>query len=302
MERILQKKSDRTCSLKRFLHQDMGLTERQISQAKFRENGIRVNGLRCRITGQLQPGDLVAVMLETAAQESGQLVPVCMALDILYEDEDLLAVNKPAGMVVHPSHGHYQDSLANGLCCYFQEKGEHVKIRPLGRLDRETSGIVIFGKNQTAAARLQEQKGRGDFRKTYLALVYGNFPGEPDPPQQFKKITAGMEKDPGSLMKMRVSEQGMRAVTWYRVLKNQENYGLVELYLETGRTHQIRVHMASIGHPLLGDQLYTGDTLPFADKINRAALHAAKCVLRQPFTHEPITITAPVPEDMSQFI
>ena len=273
--------------LETFLKGELGLTKKQIRQAKFRPSGICVNGIQSRVTSLIKPGDCVSVLLEEEEKEYGQLVSGSIGLQILYEDEDLLAVNKPAGLVVHPSHGHYRDSLANAAACYFREQGMRVKIRPVGRLDKDTSGIVLFAKNQVAAARLAGQKASGEFYKEYLALVCGT------PNLQKDTVCTDLEKDPESLMKMRVTEQGMHAVTHYEVLRIWEDFSLVRVRPETGRTHQIRVHMASLGHPLLGDPLYVTDR-----RMGRAALHAGYCRFLQPFTGEELCIRAELPEDM----
>ena len=176
------------------------------------------------------------------------------------------------------------------LAYYFQKRGEHVRIRSIGRLDKDTSGIVVFAKNQAAAGRLAEQKQQGKFRKEYLAIVEGC-------PEKDEGIIRGkIDKMQGELMKMCVSPQGKTAVTRYQVLKRMENSSLVKLSLSSGRTHQIRVHMAWTGHPLLGDSLYGGSM----EKIRRAALHAICVTLFQPFTGEKIRVQAPLPGDMQK--
>lgn len=299
MKKQLTKTAAAPMRLEHFLKSELGLTRRQVSQAKFRKDGICVNGCQRRVDTQLQAGDVVEVLLEEEETASGHLIPFAEELEILYEDEDLVAVNKPSGVVVHPSHGHYQDSLSNMLVYYFQQKNLPVKIRSIGRLDKDTSGIVVFAKNQAAAARLALQKEEGIFQKEYLALVEGV-------PKPMKgTVQVDLIRDTQSLMKMRTTQHGMRAVTHYQVLKTgpeaDQSFSLVKLRLETGRTHQIRVHMASIGHSLLGDSLYGSDisrTFP----IQRTALHAWRCTLRQPFTQELIGIEKGLPEDMEVLI
>lgn len=286
MEKKLRKTAREEGTLFNFLVKEMGLTKRQISQAKFRAGGICVNGRRTRVTAVLNAGDCVEVILEEAKTQSDHLVPLNGGLDVLYEDKDLLLVNKPAGLVVHPSHGHYADSLANMLAYYFQKKGEPVKIRSVGRLDKETSGIVIFAKNQTAAGRLSRQRENGLLKKEYIAFVQG----VPEPRKG--SINIGIKKDPESLMKMTVSESGKCAVTHYQVLETFGGFSSIKVSLETGRTHQIRVHMAFIGHPLLGDNIYG------KKGTERAALHAWKVKLIQPFSGEEICAEAEIPEDM----
>lgn len=290
-------------SLEQFLRKEFGLTKRQIRQAKYREAGICVNGIRSRVTAVLKPGDLVSVLLEEENRESSQIVSGEGELRILYEDEDILAVDKPPGVVVHPSHGHYEDSLSNTVARYFREKGISAVIRPVGRLDKDTSGIVLFAKNQVAAARLTQQKESGTFYKEYLALVQGC------PVPEKSIICTDLIRDMDSLMKMKTTDKGLSAVTHYEVLQVFEGYSLVRVTIETGRTHQIRVHMASIGHPLLGDCLYNADlstecrTNQYADQciehsIKRTALHAGKCCFLQPFTEEKICLSSELPDEM----
>lgn len=290
MEKIWKKRAERDGILSDFLLHDMGLTRRQVKQAKFRDGGICVNGARVRVTHRLGAGDRVEVKLEEERTASLHLVPRKGELDILYEDEDLLLVNKPAGLVVHPSHGHYTDSLYNMLAFYFQEAGAHVKIRSVGRLDKDTSGIVVFAKNGTAAGRLARQKQEGKFKKEYLALVEGI------PEKEEGIITEKIGKREGELMRMCVTSHGKAAFTQYQVREKMQDYALVSLSLATGRTHQIRVHMAWMGHPLLGDRLYGGHS----EHIERAALHASCVSLIQPFTGKEIQVRAELPEDMQK--
>lgn len=173
-------------------------------------------------------------------------------LEILYEDQDILAINKPAGIVTHPSGSHYSDSLSNQIAAYFRSQGEPTKVRSIGRLDKETSGILLFAKNQTAAARLQNQREEGISEKTYLAAVSGSMPVDAD--GAFHRITVPLAPDPDNRLKMIISTDGTlpgskHAETFYSVLKSTGSdtaapVSLVMLRLKTGRTHQIRVHMA----------------------------------------------------------
>lgn len=246
-------------------------------------------------------------------------------LEILYEDQDILAVNKPAGLVTHPSGSHYSDSLSNQVAAYFRSKDEPTKVRSIGRLDKETSGILLFARNQTAAARLQKQRENGISEKTYLAAVSGSMLEDTD--GTFHAITTPLAPDPDNRLKMVISPgsslPGSKpAVTLYSVLKSTApgsriSASLVMLRLKTGRTHQIRVHMASLGHPLLGDSLYhLSDT---TNLFSRAALHAWKLKFHPPFpagettsgilssipctenAKKEISLEAPLPEDFKKF-
>lgn len=246
-------------------------------------------------------------------------------LEILYEYQDILAVNKPAGLVTHPSGSHYSDSLSNQVAAYFRSKDEPTKVRSIGRLDKETSGILLFARNQTAAARLQKQRENGISEKTYLAAVSGSMLEDTD--GTFHAITTPLAPDPDNRLKMVISPgsslPGSKpAVTLYSVLKSTApgsriSASLVMLRLKTGRTHQIRVHMASLGHPLLGDSLYhLSDT---TNLFSRAALHAWKLKFHPPFpagettsgilssmpctenAKKEISLEAPLPEDFKKF-
>ena len=253
---------------------------------------------------------------------TSQLLP---ELEILYEDQDILAVNKPAGLVTHPSGSHYSDSLSNQVAAYFRSKDEPTKVRSIGRLDKETSGILLFARNQTAAARLQKQRENGISEKTYLAAVFGSMLEDTD--GTFHAITTPLAPDPDNRLKMVISPgsslPGSKpAVTLYSVLKSTApgsriSASLVMLRLKTGRTHQIRVHMASLRHPLLGDSLYhLSDT---TNLFSRAALHAWKLKFHPPFpagettsgilssipctenAKKEISLEAPLPEDFKKF-
>lgn len=291
MERIIRRTAEKEMPLGVFLSGILGLTKKEISQAKFRDRGICVNGIQRRITFYLLPGDLVEVKLEDAQTFSGQLHPLRKKLDILWEDEDLLAVNKPAGIVVHPSHGHFQDTLANMVMAHAQEQGENLRIRAVGRLDNDTSGIVLFAKNQVAAARLGRQRESGSLKKTYLAVASGNVETDSG------LISTPIRKQPDCLMKMEVNpEDGKASSTQYHVLERKEDYTWVKVNIRTGRTHQIRVHFASIGHPLLGDSLYGG-----SDKyISRTALHAWRTEFSHPVQNILISLKAPLPQDFPE--
>lgn len=290
--------------LNTFLRRQLDMTKHQIRQAKFRENGICVNGERAYTNRRLLPGDIVQVYLEGPQTITLPPSPMHVDVHILYEDDDLIAVTKPSGIVIHPSHGHYTGCLGNMLADYYRQQDIATKIRPIGRLDKDTSGIMIFAKNQVCAARLYEQKKCGRFQKEYLAIVTGT----PEPPSG--TIRSGICKDETTLMKMKIDPDAPPSITHYETLCTSGDHALMALKLETGRTHQIRVHMASIGHPLVGDALYgatpaaspTLNAAPLQPGMARTALHAWKCSLIQPFTGTPLSLEAPLPEDMKQLV
>ncbi len=298
------------------------VTGHEISAAKFLPEGITCDGALIRVNERMQPGQTLQIILPEEC-DAGKLLPVKGPVRILYEDEDLIAVDKEAGEVVHPCPGHYTDTVANYLTDYLKDSSG---LRIIGRLDKETSGVLVFARNRASAARLQRQREEGRFVRTYEALCEGWFPEN----AKAGTIDRDMEKVPGVLMKMRVcapGTTGLRAVTHYEVLrefkaKESENslkacqdaaakeaagpelreYSLLRLHIDTGRTHQIRVHMASIGHPLVDDTLYgsAADTdgmdhvKSMAGGDGSAGRHAmlqAVCVeLDQPFTGERLCI------------
>ena len=268
--------------LKKFLKQRLGLSEKEISRAKFREMGICVNGKRCKVQVPLRAGDWIEVLLETKEQVSAHLVPGEGPLSVLYEDTDVIVLDKPAGLVVHPTGAYYADTLANRLTAYLRENGEDSVIRILGRLDKETSGVVLAVKNRAAGTRLERQREKGELVKTYLAVTEGI----PSPLSGF--IHTPIAADPRRKGRMCVSPEGKAAVTRYEVLEQKNGKALVRLQLQTGRTHQIRVHMASVGCPLQGDSLY-------GRGAERMALHALRLRFRQPFTGEEIVVETPEP-------
>lgn len=249
-------------------------------------NCIVLNGERGFGRSVLKEGDRLVVTVPEV--ESGEnIIRTEMNLDILYEDEDILVINKPAGMPVHPSMGNYENTLANGIAWYFSQKGEDFVYRCINRLDRDTTGALILAKNPLSAAVLSVQMKRRQIRRTYLALVNGVLP-------ESGVVDAPIARMEGSVITREVNfETGESAVTHYERLAVGRYYSLAELHLETGRTHQIRVHMKYIGHPLPGDYLYHPDYR----RIQRQPLHSFQLEFTHPITKEPMLFTAPVPED-----
>lgn len=297
-----------------FLRQKSPLTPRQIRRAKFLPGGIRKNNVQCRISDKLIPGDQLRICLEKQeCQSSHLLAPQSLPLsDILYEDEDILAVNKPAGILTHPAGKHYEDTLTNQVAFYFQERNLSVRIRPVGRLDKETSGIVLFAKNQAAAQQLQVQRQNQILQKEYLAIVDGTLPQ--DVKDTWHTVSFPLIKEGEHPLRMRACSDNfstlisdgsnplLSALTYYQVLHSTSEWSFIRLRLETGRTHQIRVHMKALGHSLLGDTLYqnpvsVAKTALFA----RTALHAWKVTFRQPFSGYNVTLEAPFPDDFRNF-
>jgi len=282
-------KNEEGCLLRDYLRKTLGLSRAELTVLKQREEGILLNGKRVTVRAILHEGDLLT--LDRADKASGETVlPRKLPLSILYEDEDLIAVNKPPAMPTHPSHGHYEDTLANALAYYFAAAGEPFVFRAVNRLDRDTSGVVLVAKNRGAAFQLSQAIAGGEVEKRYLALALGRIthPGT---------IEANIRRRTESMIARMVCPptEGQAARTDYRPLAGSEEITLLEVTPMTGRTHQIRVHLASLGHPLLGDTLY-GNPSPL---LARQGLHAASLTFRRPSDGEAITVTAPLPTDMA---
>ncbi len=265
------------------IHREFHLVAHDIARAKYEtENGITINGEQVMINHVVTEGDVLRVRLED--RPGGKIVPSEGPLEIMYEDEDLICLNKPAGIVVHPSHGHFSDSLANYLAFHYEQTGDPHEIRTIGRLDKDTSGLIFYGKSRTVCAHMMEQADRGEREKFYLALAEGVFQSKTG------TIDEPISREFDDQIKRVVREGGDRAVTHYRVVRQYADYALVRVTIDTGRTHQIRVHMAHIGHPLLGDPLYgRGET-------------GERVVFRQPFSGEYLELQAPLPDDMKHFL
>lgn len=212
-------------------------------------------------------------------EDNSNIVSRKMNLDIVYEDEALLVINKPAGIAIHPSILHYEDSLANGVKYYFEINKIRKKIRPVNRLDLNTSGLVVFAKNEYVQENLIRQMKNGTFIKEYLAIVEGKLK------QKSGVINAPISRKEGSIIERCISKYGQEAITEYEVIKNNDEYSIVRCKLLTGRTHQIRVHFAHIGHPLLGDTLYGKKS----ELINRQALHSYKLTFIHPINKQIMT-------------
>ena len=264
-----------------------GFSRHILSSMKADKEALTRNGQRIGGREQLLAGDHFRVrLLETV--DSDGIVPVSMPLSILYEDEDILVINKPADMPVHPSIGNYTNSLANGVAAYLDAKDEHSPFRCINRLDRDTSGALILAKNAFSAAVLSTQMRNRQIRRTYLAVVEGITPPN-------GTIFAPISRVDDSVIERHVDFlRGEPAVTHYERLEVKNEHSLLEIHLETGRTHQIRVHMGYIGHPLPADYLYH----PVYDCFKRQPLHSLQLEFRHPVTDKPMCLLAPVSEDM----
>ena len=338
-------------TIRDYLMKKIGFSARQISRFKYRKEGIMLNGERRYVNAPLHAGDVLQIKLtqggEPAEEQEeaagylrardGRLQKIWAApaawlsenypLSVLYEDQDILAADKASGVVCHPSPGHYNDTLSNQVADHLGCIGRELDVRVTGRLDRDTSGIVIFALNTETAAKLIRQRQASMMQKLYIARVRGHFSGsasectcaDPDEANpawpadcldlsdQGGRLTAGdsgqlsgtidrpLRREGPDSFRMMIAEDGKAARTHYRVLRQMpDGTSLVACRIEHGRTHQIRVHMASIGHPIVGDRLY-GPGAVEEEMAGPLMLHAWKAVLRQPFTGEEIRLEAPLP-------
>ena len=269
-----------------------GYSYQNLTQLKKMRESILINGVWSYMRTAVKNGDILTVHIQEP-ESSPNIPPVKLSLDIVYEDEDIVVVNKPAGMPVHPSLNNYENSLANGLMYYYQEQGKPFIFRCTNRLDRDTSGLTVVAKHMVSSSILSSMGMRHEITREYLAIVRGALkPSE-------GTIDAPIGRTGSSLIERKIDfENGERAVTHYRVVEEQNGHSLVSLILETGRTHQIRVHMKYIGHPLVGDYLYNPDM----EYIDRQALHSHRLSFTHPVTGEKMEFTAPLPADMRKIL
>ncbi|OYD07514.1 RluA family pseudouridine synthase [Paludifilum halophilum] len=234
--------------------------------------GILLNGEPVYLTSRVRAGDLLRAVLPE--EEHVKIDPQPVPLRIVEEDEDLIIIDKQPGIVVHPTKGYREGTLANGLAYHWKQKGEFRPVRPVTRLDKDTSGLIVFAKHAHAHAFLSAQMIRRRYKREYLAVVRGKFPSDEG------RIDAPIARSPDHPARRAVVENGAKAVTHYRVIERFSAATVLRLRLETGRTHQIRVHLAHRGHPIIGDEMYGGDSSDFP--MNRQALHASYLRLIHP--------------------
>lgn len=289
--------SDRDATVRQVMKRRLGFSNRLINKFKRGLGTVRRNGLEVRTCAEVVPGDVIDIkMPEDVSHFEAQDIPV----SIIYEDEDILLVNKQAGLVVHPTKNVHDGTLANGLMKKMIDRGERYKIRFVNRLDMDTSGIVIVSKNAYCQDALSKMMKLDRVRKYYFAVVHGRVE------QDEGSVDAPIGRGPADSVRRAVTADGSPSVTHYRVLRRfagspdyPEGFTSLELRLETGRTHQIRVHMSYKGHPLVGDPLY-GRSEP--ELIGRQALHAERIVFPHPVDGRLVDVEAPLPEDIEQLI
>ncbi len=294
MERILHydiTTQENGRSIEQFLR-ERGYSSQCIKELKKMPESILLNGRWEYMRTLMCTGDTLIVHIQEEAS-SEKIPPVEIPLSIIYEDEDIMVINKPADMPIHPSLNNYHNSLANGLAWYFEKQGTPFVFRCINRLDRDTSGLTIIAKHMLSGGILSSMAANRSIHREYRAIVRG-FVTPAD-----GTIDAPIARVGDSIIERRVDfEHGERAVTHYQTLAAQNGHSLLSIQLETGRTHQIRVHMKHIGHPLVGDYLYNPDM----ENIKRQALHSYRLRFSHPITGTALDFTAPLPDDMQKVL
>ena len=290
MKIFVVEEEDKGTRLDQYLVKQLDLTRTRV-QNLIKENNIKVNNEKTKVAYKIEPNDSVRVYIPEVVEKDIEAEDI--KLDIVYQDGDIAIINKYSGMVVHPAHGHYSGTLVNAIL--FQIKylsGINGEMRPgiVHRLDKDTSGLIIVAKNDKAHTKLTEMFKNKEIKKTYLAIVKGKVSKETG------RIETNIGRDEKDRKKMSVSrdeKKGKLAITTYKVIDSNEGYSLLDVNIETGRTHQIRVHMKHIGYPILGDIVYGRPD----NKIMRQMLHAYKLEFKHPITSEEMVLEAQLPKD-----
>lgn len=281
------KENDKYINLKDLLKNYFDISDRLLVKLKH-EKKLYINNKIASVSDYLTAGDNICIYIDFT-EFTPNIKATNMPLDIVYEDDALLVINKSAGIPVHPSMDHFEDSLSNGIKFYFEKIGLKKKIRPVNRIDKDTTGLVVFAKNEYIQECLVKQMKQNIFKKEYIAVCDGIFKDKNG------IINMPIARKDNSIIERCISENGENAITYYEILKEFQTYSAVKCTLETGRTHQIRVHMSYIGHALLGDTLY-GKSSEF---ISRQALHAYKIKFIHPINKKVMELSAPLPDDFN---
>ena len=284
--------ADDGATVRAFLADRLAPSLKLLKYLKYRDDGILVDGVRVTVRHVLRAGEVLSLALSDRESRSAP-DPVPLELPVLYEDDDLVVPDKPAAMPTHPSHDHYRDTVANALAWRYRNAGHPFVFRPVNRLDRDTSGLLLVARNKLAAGRLTEAMRRGEIRKTYLAVLRGE-----DLPDA-GRIEKPLRRSAASIIVREVcrpDDPGAEpSLTEFRVLARGGGHALVEARPLTGRTHQLRVHFASLGHPIAGDDLY-GVPDP---RAARQMLHARSLAFPHPMRGDRMELTAPLPADLA---
>lgn len=269
----------------------LGISKRLLAEIKFGGGDLLINGKHVTVRSVLADGDVLKVEFPKE-QVSETLLPEPVPLDILYEDEHVLVVNKQPYVSSIPSREHPSQSIANGIIHHYRQNGVQSTVHLVTRLDRDTSGAMLIAKHRLAHSLLSAAQKKGGVKRRYLAVVHGRMT------QKEGTVDAPIGRKPDSIIERMVTPQGQTAVTHFYAEKAGDNCTLAALQLETGRTHQIRVHLSYLGHPLVGDTLYGGKT----EGMMRQALHSERLSFLHPMTGEPLVFHAPIPDDMTSLI
>ncbi len=314
--RIVADKGQQLLRIDKFLVNRLESTSRSKIQNAAAAGNIRVNNIPVKANYKIKPNDVISIVLAFPPREL-ELIPQNIPLKIVYEDNDVIVIDKEAGMVVHPGHGNYTGTMVNALMYHFKElplfKSGELRPGLVHRIDKDTSGILVVAKNETSLNHLARQFYERSTDREYLALVWGTMPDEKG------TITGNIARHPSNRMRMHVfpdGNEGKHAVTHYEVIENLGYISLIRCKLETGRTHQIRVHMSYNGHPLFNDERYGGDQIikgttftkykQFVENcflvLPRQALHARSLAFTHPTSGKRLTFESPMPNDMQAVI
>ncbi|MCY6959724.1 RluA family pseudouridine synthase [Clostridium sp. ZC22-4] len=263
----------------------------RFTQKVVRSGGVKVNNVNATLFTKLSAGDNIEVYIDKSEEQD--IIPEKMELDIVYEDKDIIVVNKPAGIVVHPTKRYPQGTLANGLLYHFKQNGDNCIVRLVSRLDMDTSGLILVAKNAFSHMSLARDMNKEQFVKAYLAIVHGNLP------QEKGVIDKPIYKPDDGSIKRIIDGRGQKSITHFNVVERFNNSDLVRLVLETGRTHQIRVHLSSMGTSIYGDSLYGKEEDEY---INRQALHAYSLQILHPRSGELLKFQCELPDDMKELL
>jgi 23S rRNA pseudouridine1911/1915/1917 synthase len=302
-------------NIKDFLRREINPSRKLLNLTKSKPDGILINGERMTVRYILQPGDILNFNykdIDNACYKVSQNEDLLDLIEIIYEDDYILCVNKPPDMPSHPSFNHLDDTLANAVAAYYFRQNKNTKFHPVNRLDKNTSGLVLIAKDKLASAKLNAQIKRGEIKKVYQAIITGDFNElsgglEYDFMNKTGSITAPIKREQDSIIKRICAPDGNYAVTEFKFIKTNGEISLAEVYPITGRTHQIRVHFQAIGAALLGDDLYYNNfdsAAALSEKYNikRHALHAASLGFEHPMNKSNIKIECALPEDMQKII
>lgn len=282
-------------TIKQILTDRLGFSKRAITALKSRPDGILLNGIHATVRATVSDGDILEINCDDQSANAEKLVPSSVLPDIVYEDEYIIALNKPPFMPTHQSQGHFYDTLANSLAFYFENQGRNFVFRSVNRLDRNTSGIVLVAKDRVSSAKLSECMKQNKIRKSYIAILSGILSDKSG------IIETHIRRREKSIILREACdecEDSKLAITVYEVLAQANGLSLVKATPLTGRTHQLRVHFAHLGAPILGDDLYGSSS----DLINRHALHAYSLLFPHPELKNTVKLYADIPDDMASII